>query len=458
MSKSIEKLKSSWNDLLLKAKEYFVISDNVYNTFIKDVLKPIKFEKDTLYLEVPESGYISFLENRIMPNLRILIAKELSMPCESLTIIYKPKNSSQKLTNNENIDFNAVLKASGINRYDDTFENFIRGDSNNTAYSMSVAVAEFPGEDYNPLFIHSKTGLGKTHLLHAIAIRALKKNSNFRVLFTTCEKYVQEYVNSLQTNQIVEFKEKYRTVDMLLIDDIHQIAGKKQSQDDLFNAFNDLYDNKKQIVLSSDRSLTELSKDINDKKIDDRLITRFQWGVTCEMYMPDYETRLAILRSKENLIKPEFPIDNEVMKYIAQNVKTNIRELESCLKNVILFSKFENKVIDLDYAKEKLTNLKTEKEKKLTPERITNTVCDVFGLSLLDVCGPRRNREFVYARDIAIYLCRDMIKDITQEKIGEFFGRDHSTVINSCSKIESKLKTEKDIKDYIKNIKEKLLI
>lgn len=461
MSKILEKLTSNWDNLLLTMKEDFEISDHVYDAFIKNVLKPIKFEKNTLYIEVPEDGYISFLQNRILSQLRIAVSHATGVSTEDLEIILKSKNLSSNKIKNENEDFNSILKASGINDPNNTFENFIQGESNAIAYATSIAVAENPGKDYNPLFIYAKSGLGKTHLLHAIGNYALKKNPKLTVLFTTCDKFTDEYIksihplsgNSISTKE--EFKNKYNNVDILLIDDIHSLKNREGTQEAFFNIFNELHENNKQIVLTSDKPIKELE----DKDIEPRLKTRFGWGPTCDMTMPDYETRIAILRNKEKLLKPEFPVDNEVIKYIAANVKSNIRELESALKNIILYSKIISKTIDIDLAKERLTDIKNKEEKKITPNKITNVVCDFFGLNMLEVCGPKRNREFVYARDIAIFLCRDLIKDITQEKIGEFFGgRDHSTVINSCAKIESKINTEKELKENINSIKEKLLI
>lgn len=455
MSKNFEKLNANWNNLLLQMKDDFEISDHVFSAFIKDVLKPVKLEKNTLYIEVPEEGYISFLQNRVLSQLRIAVSHETGIPTEDLEIIFKAKNSSLKKIKNENEDFVSLLKAAGINDPLNTFENFVQGQSNAIAYATSIAVAEHPGENYNPLFLSGKTGLGKTHLMQAIANYALKKNPNLNVLYTTCEKYVQEFVDSLQKHTITDFKNKYRNVDILLIDDIHMLEGKEQTQEEFFNTFNALHENKKQIVLTSDRQVKELG---NKNFMEERLKSRFSWGTTCELYLPDYETRIAILRKKEENRHPEFKVDNEVIKYIAQNVKSNIRELELALNNIILYSKIIKQPVDINLAKERLSDIKNKDDKKLTPERITNVVCEFFGVNILDVCGPKRNREFVYARDIAIYLCRDLIKDITQEKIGEFFNRDHSTVINSCQKIENKLKTEEDLRENIKNIKEKMLL
>ena len=453
MSKMFEKLNENWLDLLIQMKEDFEISDHVYDAFIKDVLKPVKLEKNTLYIEVPEDGYISFLQNKLLSQLRIAVSHETGISTEDLEIIFKAKNTSIRKVKKENEDFIALLKSAGISNSLNTFENFIQGQSNSIAYATSIAVAEHPGENYNPLFIYGKTGLGKTHLMQAIANYALKKNPNISVIYTTCEHYMQEFVDSLQNKTTTDFKNKYRNVDILLIDDIHMLEGAKQTQEEFFNTFNTLHENKKQIVLTSDRPVRELGE-----KIEERLKSRFSWGTTCEVYPPDYETRLAILRKKEENRHPEFSVDNEVMKYIAKNVKTNIRELESALNNIILYSKIIRKPVDIDLAKERLTDIKNQEENKLTPEKITKEVCEYYKVNILDICGPKRNREFVLARDISIYLCRDMIKDITQAKIGEFFNRDHATIINACQKVEKKIKLDKDVADDIKTIKNRLLL
>ncbi len=453
MSKIFEKLNSNWQSLLLQMKEDFEISDHVYDAFIKDVLKPIKLEKNTLYIEVPEDGYISFLQNRVLSQLRIAVSHETGISTEDLEIIFKSKNTPLKKIREENLDFASLLKAAGINDPSNSFENFVQGQSNSIAYATSIAVAEHPGENYNPLFIYGKTGLGKTHLAQAIANYALKKNPTLNVLFTSCEQYTQEYIDCIKNKSFSDFKNKYRNVDILLIDDIHTLEGREGTQEEFFNNFNVLHENKKQIVLTSDKPIKEMGAGI-----EDRLKSRFSWGATCEISLPDYETRIAILRKKVENLHPEYSVDNEVIKYIAKNVQSNIRELESCLKNIILYSKIIKGKVNIELAKERLSDIKTDEEKRLSLQRITTVVCEFFNVNILDVCGPKRKREFVYARDFAIYLCRNLLKEITQEKIGEFFNRDHSTIINSCQKIEGRLKNDKELAENIKKVKELLLL
>ena len=454
MTKNFEKLINNWDDIILKMKEEFDISDFVFNAFIKEPLNPIKMEKDILYIEVPEEQYINYLNNRFLLPLRITITNALgikSIDDLNISFITKKQTSKKnKITDEESFD--KTLIRLNIEKKN-TFENFVKGESNNLAYATSIAVSEDPGSNYNPLYIYGATGLGKTHLLHAIAQHSLKKFENFKVIYTSCQNFANEFYVALKDKKVdTDFKEKYFNVDMILIDDIQFLNKQEELQKIFFNIFNNLYSEKKQIVLTSDKQ----SKDLEG--IQERLLSRFSWGISCDMKMPDYETRIAILRKKEEEIKPEFPVDMEVVKYIAKNVKTNIRELEGCLTKIILKSRLEKKSVDIESAKEILIELEKEENEKITPEKIMQTVSEYFGISILDMSGVKRNREFVYARDIAIYICRDLIKDITQVKIGKLFGgRDHSTIINCCKRVEQKLLLEKELRENIENIKKKLI-
>ena len=454
MTKNFEKLINNWDDIILKMKEEFDISDFVFNAFIKEPLNPIKMEKDILYIEVPEEQYINYLNNRFLLPLRITITNALgikSIDDLNISFITKKQTSKKnKITDEESFD--KTLIRLNIEKKN-TFENFVKGESNNLAYATSIAVSEDPGSNYNPLYIYGATGLGKTHLLHAIAQHSLKKFENFKVIYTSCQNFANEFYVALKDKKVdTDFKEKYFNVDMILIDDIQFLNKQEELQKIFFNIFNNLYSEKKQIVLTSDKQ----SKDLEG--IQERLLSRFSWGISCDMKMPDYETRIAILRKKEEEIKPEFPVDMEVIKYIAKNVKTNIRELEGCLTKIILKSRLEKKAVEIESAKEILIELEKEENEKITPEKIMQTVSEYFGISILDMSGVKRNREFVYARDIAIYICRDLIKDITQVKIGKLFGgRDHSTIINCCKRVEQKLLLEKELRENIENIKKKLI-
>ena len=449
------KITSDWESMMEKMKVAFEINEVVHETFMS-ITKLKKFEKNTLYIELPAEGYISYFEKTYSFPMKSILVQEIEdLSFDSFNIKFSsPANVISKNTTLTQESLEKILKKSGIKNPDrNSFENFVQGPSNSLAYAACVAVAEGPDKNYNPLFIYGNTGLGKTHLLQAIAIHALKSNPNLNVLYTTCDAFVTDYVNSVQKKTMHIFKEKYRNLDIFIIDDIQFIAGKKDSQIELFNTFNELCDNNKRIVFSSDRPPKELDG------IEDRLISRFEGGMSCDISMPNYETRVAILRKKIENIKPEFPVDEEVIKYIARNVKSNIRELEASLNKIIMASKLKMKPIDLSLAKEILKDYKNE-EKKITPDLIIDKVAEYLGMQSLDICGKKRKREFVYARDIAIYLCREQIKDITQEKIGYYFGgRDHSTVINSYKKIDENLRRgdkdlEKVLNDLRKRIKE----
>ena len=448
------KITTNWENMMEKMKVAFEINEVVHETFMS-ITKLKKFDKNTLYIELPAEGYISYFEKTYSFPIKSILVQEIEeLSFESFNIKF---SSSSKIVNKNSEltkeSLEKILKKSGIKNPDrNSFENFVQGPSNNLAYTACVAVAEGPDKNYNPLFIYGNTGLGKTHLLQAIAIHALTVNPNLNVLYTTCDAFVTDYVNSVQKKTMHIFKERYRNLDIFIIDDIQFIAGKKDSQIELFNTFNELCDNNKRIVFSSDRPPKELDG------IEDRLISRFAGGMTCDISMPNYETRVAIIRKKIENIKPDFPVDEEVIKYIARNVKSNIRELESSLNKIIMASKLRMISIDLNLAKEILNKDYKNEEKKITPDLIIDKVSEYLGISSLDICGKKRKREFVYARDLAIYLCREQIKDITQEKIGYHFGgRDHSTVINSYKKIDINLRRgDKDLEKVLNDIRKKL--
>ena len=450
------KITTNWESMMEKMKVAFEINEVVHETFMS-ITKLKKFEKNTLYIELPAEGYISYFEKTYSFPIKSILVQEIEeLSFDSFNIKFSsPANVVNKNTTLTQESFEKILKKSGIGvkSFNNTFENFVQGPSNSLAYTSCIAVAEEAEKNYNPLFIYGGTGLGKTHLLQAIAIFALNKNPNLNVLYTSGDAFMTDFVNSVQKKTMQIFREKYRNLDIFIIDDIQSISGAKETQEALFNIFNELYDNNKRIVFSSDKSPKELDG------VEERLISRFSWGMTCDITMPNYETRIAILRKKIENIKPEFPVDEEVIKYIARNVKSNIRELESSLSRIIMASKLKMRAIDLALAKEILKDYKNE-EKKITPDLIIDKVSEYLGIESLDICGKKRKREFVYARDLAIYLCREQIKDITQEKIGFYFGgRDHSTVINSYKKIDDNLRNgdkelEKVLNDLRKRIKE----
>jgi len=337
----------------------------------------------------------------------------------------------------------------GLNpRY--TFETFVTGKNNELANAASVAVSNNPGTQYNPLFIYGGVGLGKTHLMHAVGHQFLRKNRGGKVLYVTSEKFTNDYVSGLQTKQMPEFKKRYRTVDMLLVDDIQFISGKETTQEEFFHTFNELRDRGKQIVLTSDRP----PKDITG--IEQRLISRFEWGMVADIQVPDLETRLAILNAK--VAKKNVRIDDEVLSYIAENITNNIRELEGALNRLIVQEQMENKPMTLENAKGILANMLSAKKKVLSLKKISMSVAEFYNISMEDLLKQSRRKEYVKPRQVAMYLARKEMGS-SFPAIGEFFGgRDHTTVMHGVEKIENIAAANEVLKQELDLILDKLYV
>lgn len=334
--------------------------------------------------------------------------------------------------------------ASNLNsRY--TFENFVIGPSNRHAHAYSLAVAESPAKIYNPLFIYGGVGLGKTHLMQAICHHIKNKASgNVKICYMTSEKFTNELIDAIQHHATAAFRQRYRNADVLVIDDIHFIAGKESTQEEFFHTFNTLYDAHKQIIISSDRPPKEISN------LQDRLVSRFNWGLTTDIQPPDLETRVAILKKK--IEREKVVVPDDVVFFIAQLIKTNIRELEGALIRTIAYSLLEEKSITLDLAKEVLRDLLREPKKLVTVDFIQRCVAEDFGTSLLDLKTKRRNKNIVLPRQVAMYLSRELT-DLSFPEIGEFFGgKDHTTVLHSYNKIKGILEDDEALKERIERI------
>ena len=323
------------------------------------------------------------------------------------------------------------------------------------AHATAIAVAESPGsqnpgEHYNPFFIYGGVGLGKTHLMHSIAHYILEHNPDSIILYVSSEKFLNEYIDALKNSNLQEYRSKYRNVDVLLIDDIQFIGGKDAIQEELFHTFNALYEQKKQIILSSDRPPMEL------KNLEERLRSRFAWGVAVEIFSPDFETRMAILRSKEE--RDGKNIDNEVIQFIATNIKSNIRMLEGALNKLYAMSRLnKNQEIDIDLAKSVLKDMITpDAPTKITSEYIATVVADHFNITVAELKAKGRKEPVATARHITVYLCRKMTND-TQTKIGQFLGdRDHSTIVNSEDVITRRIVSDNELNQTIETIKKKI--
>lgn len=330
-----------------------------------------------------------------------------------------------------------------------TFETFVIGSGNRFSHAASLAVAEAPAKAYNPLFIYGGVGLGKTHLMHAIGHYVLEHKPNAKVAYLSSEKFTNEFINSIRDNKTEEFRNRYRNVDVLLIDDIQFLAGKESTQEEFFHTFNALHEDNKQIVISSDRTPKEIPT------LEDRLRSRFEWGLITDITPPDLETRIAILRKKCEEEKVEIP--NEAMIYIASNIQTNIRELEGALTRVAAYSKLSNQPLTSDVVAEALKDIVSQKKpKKITIQDIQDVVAAYYGVQTEDFLSKKRTKSIAFPRHVAMYLARELT-DNSLPKIGEVFGgRDHTTVIHAHEKISKLVNEDSLFKDELEDIEKKL--
>ena len=331
------------------------------------------------------------------------------------------------------------------------FENFVVGNSNKYAHAVSVAVAEAPGDIYNPLFIYGGSGLGKTHLMQAIGVHIIRNNPNTKVLYVSTEMFTNELITAINDNKTRSFRNKYRKVDVLLIDDIQFLEGKEATQEEFFHTFEALYQNNKQIVITSDCPPVSL------KGLDERLRTRFSWNMIADIQPPDYETRVAILKNMAKKSEIEMtPEVYDVLCMIADQVKDNIRELEGAYNRVIGLSQLLNEKITVDNAKSILKDIIQDNEQAVAPERIRSTVANHYKIKISDMDSPKRNAEITLPRQIAMYLCREST-DLSLPKIGKLFGNRHySTVIHAVEKIEEDIKHNEELRENIETIRAKL--
>ncbi len=340
--------------------------------------------------------------------------------------------------------------ASSLNpRY--TFDNFVTGTSNNFAHAAAYAVSMSPGTVYNPLFMYGGVGLGKTHLMHAIGNQILKNNPEMRVLYISSEKFTNEFINSIVNGNPEAFRQKYRTIDVLLVDDIQFLYKKEQTQEEFFHTFNALFDAKKAIILSSDRHPRAI------QTLEDRLRSRFEWGLITDIQAPDLETRIAILKKKAIIDNLDVP--NEVLYYIASRIDNNIRELEGALTRVVAYASLNKQKITTEIVAEAMKNVyPNQKTREITLELIQEIVASYFKLTVNDFISKKRTRDLAFARQVAMYLCRELT-DISLPQIGERFGgRDHTTVIHACKTVNRERQengdTDKAIRELIERIQQ----
>ena len=439
-------IEKKWNDILNQIRQEHDLSTVSFNTWLKP-LTVYSYEDHMVRILVPlQKVGLDYVSRKFMLPLKVAITEITGEDCEIQFILPEDvKNEEKKSTYNNN-DQDANLKK------EYTFDTFVVGSNNQFAHAASLAVAESPGEIYNPLFLYSGVGLGKTHLMHSIAHFILQKDSSMRVRYVTSEAFTNELIEALRNgsnNSMKNFREKYRNVDVLLIDDVQFIIGKESTQEEFFHTFNTLHDAKKQIIISSDKP----PKDI--EILEERIRSRFEWGLVCDISSPDYETRMAILQKKQEL--EGYDVGNEVIEYIASNITSNIRELEGALTKIKAYAKLVKQEINLQFAEQVLKDVISPNDKKIvTPELIISMVAEQYDITPADITGNKRNSKIVYPRQIAMYLCREML-DIPLTQIGTYLGkRDHTTIIHGITKIEEELKNSPQTQSTIALLKKKL--
>lgn len=448
----MEHLEELWVEVLAKIEQK--ISRPSFETWLKST-KLMSYGEENVTIAAPNSFAKDWLENHYV-HLITGILSELTGEDRLIHFVI-PKNMEENdftlpkpIIKPSDKEETSTVPIQGMLNPKYTFDTFVIGSGNRFAHAASLAVAEAPAKAYNPLFIYGGVGLGKTHLMHAIGHYVMDQNPEAKVVYLTSEKFTNEFINSIRDNKAVEFRNKYRNVDVLLIDDIQFLAGKEQTQEEFFHTFNTLHEESKQIVISSDRPPKEIPT------LEDRLRSRFEWGLITDITPPDLETRIAILRKKakaDGLID----IPNEVMMYIANQIDTNIRELEGALIRVVAYSSLVNNDITIDLADEALKDIiPNARPRTVTILDIQKTVGEHFNIRLEDFTAKKRTRLIAFPRQIAMYLSRELT-DFSLPKIGsEFGGRDHSTVIHAHEKISTMLKDDKSLQQDIQDIKNTL--
>lgn len=452
---------SNWDSILNILETHYDVSKIIIEIWIKP-LSIFDVKDNIIYFYVDEKrgkhgvdylhnkGYDMFLLSSIReffndPNIDLVIDEKYKF------IIDEDDSSiSTNINGSYSADYYEAIKKSNLNPMY-TFENFVIGESNRHAYATCTAVADLPSQDaLNPLFLYGGSGLGKTHLIQSIAHFILQHNPSTNVLYASSETFTNDIITAIQKNKTDEFRQKYRQVDVLIIDDIQEIIGRERTQQEFFNTFNFLYEAKKQIIISSDRPPKEI------KELNERLRSRFEWGVPIDIQAPDYETRMAILRNKSEK-SGMINIPEEILEYIAENIVSNVRELEGALNKLRIYSQLSDEELTIDLAKETLKDLiSKDVEKNITPDTILSTVSEHLDVSISDIQSSKRSKDIAIARQTVMYLCRQLT-DKSLQSIGEVVGgKDHATVYNGIKRIDEKIKKDSQFNSTINVIINKL--
>ncbi|MBO4902414.1 MAG: chromosomal replication initiator protein DnaA [Lachnospiraceae bacterium] len=448
----MEELLSKWEEIKLIVYKEHKLTEMSYNTWLKP-LQIFSVKKNLVVILIPsdQAQFLKYIKEKFELPIKVAIAETFGKEYDIEFILEKDASSINHEAEN-NVNKGAIERANLNSKY--TFDTFVVASNNKLAAAAALAVAESPGEVYNPLFLYSGVGLGKTHLMHAIAHMIIENDPTKKVIYVTSEQFTNEVIETIRIGNtsptaMTKFREKYRNIDVLLIDDIQFIIGKDSTQEEFFHTFNQLHEEKKQIIISSDKPPRDMTQ------LEERYKSRFGWGLIVDMQSPDYETRMAILQKK--IDNDGYHIDEEVVQYIANNIKSNIRELEGALTKLIALSKLENKEINIDLAEEALKDIiSPNKPIVITPEYIISVVCEHFNIPENEIKSKKRNNDIVIPRHIIMYLCRQMT-DASQTKIAQLLGKnDHTTVINGEKNIKKLLETDPSLNNTIETIKKKI--
>ena len=442
-----------WDEIKEIIKNEYDLTDISYNTWIK----PLKFYKEenhtvTILIPSDQAHAVSYITNKYKNFFQVSISEMFNDEYQISFILEKDIKKNTEDEDKFNT-YNINKENANLNpKYN--FDTFVVGSNNKLAHSAALAVAESPGEAWNPLYLYGGPGLGKTHLMHSIGHFILEQSPDKKILYVSSEEFTNEVIESIRSGnstKMTQLREKYRTVDVLLVDDIQFIIGKDSTQEEFFHTFNTLHNAGKQIVLSSDKPPKEM------EPLDERFRSRFEWGLMADIQPPDYETRMAILKKNVELYNNN--IDDEILNYIATNVKSNIRELEGALKKVIAASRLNNIELTMQLAEETLKDIiSPDTPMEITPSFIVKVVAEHFGITQEDIISKKRNSEFVIPRQICMYMIREYTTTSLESIAKMLNKKDHTTILHGVKKIESEMNTNPDIKNKIEIIKKKMNI
>ena len=446
----MDSIKNKWDLIKETLREEYELTDISYNTWIV----PLNFyqvKNNVVMIIIPsdQAHALNYISSKYKSFFQVTISEMMNHTYDIAFIL--EKDVVEGALDEDDPVYNLKYEHANLNpKY--KFDTFVVGSNNKFAHSASLAVAESPGDVYNPLYIYGGAGLGKTHLMHSIGRFILEQNPDMKVLYVTSEVFTNEVIDGVRSGDTVKmnkFREKYRTVDVLLIDDIQFIIGKESTQEEFFHTFNTLHSAGKQIILSSDKPPKDM------EILEERFRSRFEWGLIADIQPPDYETRMAILKKNAETYPKE--IDDEVFQYIANNIKSNIRELEGAFNKIIAFSKLNKVDINLAYAEEALKDvIDPNLPRDITPTLIINVVAEHFNISPTDITSKKRNSEFVLPRQIVMYLCRTMT-ETSLAGIAKILGKkDHTTVIHGIKKITEGILDNEELKSKVELIKKKI--